>query len=1118
MPSNKKYLIYLSICFLFLIFLSNSTININQNDKNRNYSPPSDEIDDNDILNKYEPEISDGTSSYTYNEYDLILEDFNLNGDINDWTVSGDASVSTGPTENRLTFVAGPAIGTESAQAIYNQEINRFWNGNLEFYYEVAYGFGISPYVRIALDIYDGSWNNDVLAYSGGSAGPTFVSFSLDSYDTTYHNFTIRWDFTGRNNDDYAYIEDMKIVTNEFEWDEQAGDPIEETTDQTIRAFFVPTFANFDRTNVTIKYKLNDPALSNPTIDTMNDNGVTNRFTYDFSQSLYDSSDRIYYQIWINNDLNSIHHSTPIYSFDCYDRTNPTITYQGHNATTYHNDVLIRCHIVDDQYGDGLDLVRLYIKNGSAADTGDTLIAHNFTGDIKDGGNFGFLIDSSHLSARAGEDLHFRIYARDGNNNEEVSVDLSLSLLDDVVPDVAFNDDNAYPAPNQIECTRSLKVNYSITEPLAGSGLKSLELLVWIHENAPTSNDDYNFTVNANEGITINGGIFNFIIDSGNYRYGKKVFCFINATDLSGNNYTQFSNYIEYDIVDLTAPSIVHDQNNENPHSYHLNSITLNFTLSEPSAGAGILNSTKLYYKLNDPSLTNPTIIEVNVLRYGQTVGYIIPNLDWQYGDIVYYKINVTDIENHQNVSEIKSFTITDKIKPHYSEKEKNTNGWVYNNYKLLNFTIWDPDYDGAIHNSSGIKNITLFWRAGQAPDMETKVFDGMLTYTGVISKTTNLYSFNLSLTSLMYKNGPDIYYVINVSDVAGSFNISTTQSFRLYSNPYIPNTISQPASVISSSKFSISFDLNFFCNVYYYIDAPNNFQENNLYIHKFSKDFDLAEGDHIIVFEFNGTGYKYSVNVEIDLTPPDKIENIGFQIFGYEVVEVSWEIPQGADEGTFYRIYRSTDSTFDLNKDNLIAETEPGEDSFEDTDIKEGDTYYYIIVAIDRVGNISEKSEVVKVEVLSNPTVMIIVIVAICSSLGIAGYMIHKKIIASKRERLFSKVDLKELDIADEELSAKSAPEWKEIKTTVEPKIIQEEGFEFTSDQPLEPLFGGGYWDRSIGLLFSKSIEFELTNELGNALKGYKILSRLAKIQENSLLEQHLKSKIQAIYYRLNS
>jgi fibronectin type 3 domain-containing protein len=60
------------------------------------------------------------------------------------------------------------------------------------------------------------------------------------------------------------------------------------------------------------------------------------------------------------------------------------------------------------------------------------------------------------------------------------------------------------------------------------------------------------------------------------------------------------------------------------------------------------------------------------------------------------------------------------------------------------------------------------------------------------------------------------------------------------------------------------------------------------------------------------------------------------------------------------YRIYRSTEQSLPKPEWELLTKTTLTANTFQDTQITSGTTYYYYITAIDKTGNVSEPSEVV--------------------------------------------------------------------------------------------------------------------------------------------------------------
>jgi hypothetical protein len=60
------------------------------------------------------------------------------------------------------------------------------------------------------------------------------------------------------------------------------------------------------------------------------------------------------------------------------------------------------------------------------------------------------------------------------------------------------------------------------------------------------------------------------------------------------------------------------------------------------------------------------------------------------------------------------------------------------------------------------------------------------------------------------------------------------------------------------------------------------------------------------------------------------------------------------------YRIYRSTDANVEKQKWELLAPELVTSNTFQDTRVESGKTYYYFLTATDKAGNVSEPSEVV--------------------------------------------------------------------------------------------------------------------------------------------------------------
>ncbi|MBA2735470.1 MAG: fibronectin type III domain-containing protein, partial [Pyrinomonadaceae bacterium] len=60
------------------------------------------------------------------------------------------------------------------------------------------------------------------------------------------------------------------------------------------------------------------------------------------------------------------------------------------------------------------------------------------------------------------------------------------------------------------------------------------------------------------------------------------------------------------------------------------------------------------------------------------------------------------------------------------------------------------------------------------------------------------------------------------------------------------------------------------------------------------------------------------------------------------------------------YRIYRSTDRNLKKSEWSLLTEDLLTTNTFQDSNVESGKTYFYYLIAVDKAGNVSEPSEVV--------------------------------------------------------------------------------------------------------------------------------------------------------------
>ncbi|MHA1274081.1 MAG: hypothetical protein ACTSQS_11685, partial [Promethearchaeota archaeon] len=1260
-------------------------------------------------------------------------------------------------------------------------------------------------------------------------------------------------------------------------WSENNGDPIEPTSNQQIQAIIVPNFEGFQDNNVTLKYSINDPTLSNP--NTIIGIKFGNSYLFSISGSNYDSSDTIYYQIWITNTSHTIYKHTTTVNFVCYDRLAPTISNIQDNATTYYRDVEITCHVKDNDNGSGLKNVTMYIDIGDTAEASDILILSNNSGAIPPmEGDFKFVIDEKYISARSGKELHYRIYAEDNEGNIADSGDLILSSIDDdIKPFINFF--KHYAPPEGIENNESLIVSFIATEVNNGSGLQDLSLYVKVANTSspPTSGNDYNYgPINPDGGINdLSGGTFNFTIPENYYNYGDYIYFFLNATDYSGNKNSTFTLPFPTSCLvrvnDTFAPKVINYSSNGLDAAYNVSKI-LTFEITEPKGASGINNDSLIlyywigkfgvrheinatiskfggkinftidhnlysygdtvYYQLNvsdlagnkystgngtfyvgDPyaptaqflRLLNSSIIlyqdnfnisfriwedvngsgltnvelfvkneseswanEVKIYRQNTTLpavggdirfeinssctsarelldwrlkvtdnagqfryiygsvfiddkippsiyydktnntqnefeyyqnaaiyyifsepigasgfsndkaklrlcyklggnsnspndydGFITPSnssindyygrykfvipesildyndgkiefwlngsdlkgninntwndrrtiyiidsirptislylaengqaisyhldkiisfdalelsdssglknatlywkinsavkmydfdgkisitftagqdsaihfgitllrtkLQYKYEDTVYYMIDVYDMAGNNGTSASHSFSIIDTVNPAYIEDPDNLGDWTWRVNRIINFTVYDVDYD----NSSGIQSVVLYYKAGSNPSISD--YDGKVFPDQDIVRELRIYSFNITLNASLYQISEYIYYFIKITDRAGNERDSSISHFRLRNEVYIQSSIIGPKENEWLGNGTVKFYIELYLstNMYILINDTVYTQENS--VNKFENYivFD-KEGTYIVKFLFLNNVSVLTFKFSIDLYPPSKITSFEGRIYGLDVIVLSWDAPNGADDKTTYKIYRSEKENFEIGESTLLAEIKPGESLiYEDSDIKQGKTYYYRIVAIDRVGHQSEASDVIKVKVPVDPLTTYLPLIIVIGAVCVIGVVVYKVSVSKKREKLFSKIDFKELDekygLELEEIEEPKGPRWTEIKTKAEikPTIVQEGAFEFAEESATEILSEKeileNYWETKVGTLIIRAIEYELTNDYGNALRIYTILTRISKKTGNKWLTNMLEGKKAEIFDIIN-
>jgi len=863
-------------------------------------------------------------------------------------------------------------------------------------------------------------------------------------------------------------------------------------------------------------------------IDTLPHTGGVINFI--INENNYTWNDTVYYQLNVSdNALNN--YSSIIGSFYIGDPYAPIVNWLSYNNSIpeYSDDFNITFSVSEDLKASQLASVELFVYNNTGGATPIKIYDFNTTL-TGIGGEIMYKINSSITYSRY--ELNWSLIAIDNANNMN-NYTGQITIHDNIIPGVIYQSHNG--TGNTFEYDEYSEVSYAINEPIQGSGFNTdgTGLTLYYHNGTSSHSGDYDGFVNVFESIISDyGGVYTFIIPESFLIYEWTIEYWVNISDKQGNvNSTWSALNINFTVNDTTDPIINLDSDyNDDDISYDSDK-SIRFTPIEYDNSSRLKNAT-LFWRINgDPKIAfNGSYICTNVSAgdIGNVFYYwkiLQTDVIFKYGDNISFFVEVYDQAGNGANSSVDSFTIIDLVAPSYNEDVVgNTIDYTWRANKTLIFTVFDPAYD----NSSGISNITLYYRYQFAPT--TEQFDGVLL-NDTASLALDTYYFIVELSEFNFTTiGPNLYYFIRIYDVYGNFRDSTVRSFFMHDQAYRMDNFEGPAL----------FEWLPSGNVYFYVEAHmttninvfiNNSFYNNYYSDRFGGDIDLVAFGHDqggyfeVEFKFVGNASVKAFNFSVDLFAPDKIEDIDFNVFG-TVVELLWDQPGGTDAQTKYRIYRSTDKNniitadhllIELSADNLLVELPLGTDSFSDNTVEEGNTYYYIIVAVDRVGHISPASGIITVNIPANPITMIILFVVIGAIAAVSLYAVSKSRTSKKRKMLFSQVDLEKLDVGEETLISekiitKKAPEWKKIETKAVPKTIVD-GFEFAEVPTATVSNIKMYQYNTIGKLISRAAKFELKGEYGELMAIYSIILRMAKRTMNTLLIMSIEAKIEEVY-----
>jgi hypothetical protein len=147
-----------------------------------------------------------------FNETTIFTEDFE-SGNLNKWTASG-WTASTN-AKHGGTYSAETITSSSTLTLTNSIDLSGYKDVQLDFWWTVQY---LSPSAQtVALDIYDGSWNNNVMTLDASDvASGTWVNqkVDIDASFTLSSSFKIRFSSSGLVLFDYAYVDDITILNN----------------------------------------------------------------------------------------------------------------------------------------------------------------------------------------------------------------------------------------------------------------------------------------------------------------------------------------------------------------------------------------------------------------------------------------------------------------------------------------------------------------------------------------------------------------------------------------------------------------------------------------------------------------------------------------------------------------------------------------------------------------------------------------------------------------------------------------------------------------------------------------------------------------------------------------
>lgn len=905
------------------------------------------------------------------------------------------------------------------------------------------------------------------------------------------------------------------------------GDPIGYNTDKTLTFTITEPLgaSGIDNNTLKLYYKVNLGAWKNIGKSISKYGGLIN---FIIDEANYSYGDTVSYQLNVS-DLVGNKRSSQVGSFHVEDLYAPLINYYIYNknnnsASQYYENFNITFSLTEDADGSKLSKTELFVKNNTSPWTKifktNTTSISGLTGIV----NIEFEINSSLTYARYL--FEWKIEVRDNANNLG-TFSGSKTISDNRPPSIIYSNNNATITLNTFEYDDYPRIYFIFYEPKQGSGFytNGNGIRLYYHNGISSGPNDYDGTpISIYEG-SMNGfgGNYSFRIPESALSYGNTIFFWVNGSDMQGNLNGTWINRKSFVVVDITVPNILlNGALNNQTNSYDQNKI-IRFSPIERTDASGIKNAT-LYWKNG----TAPTIVSFDgFIVFPSAMPHdggtnILWTLSWfalsfKYGDKIYFIVRVFDQAGYFNISKVNMFNITDNVLPSYQADTANIAEWTWRVNKVLNFTVFDPDYT----NSSGVKSITLYYKAGDSSLTISNYHNKTLVSLIEVIPGRKCYKITVYLNKTLFDISPNMYYIIQVIDVKGNSFVSTASSFYMYDEVFKHGTVQGPAQ----DQWFADGDIHFYFELYFatnlIVKINNIVYQYNSSIAGYDKTITFEEGDYIVGFYFLNNASVMIFTFFVDLTPPGQITDITINVYGYNLAEILWEKPNDVDEFTTYQIYRSTSADFKIGADTLIAEIGVGDKlAYEDKKVESGKTYYYRIVAIDRVGHISTPSDAVEAVIPMDYTIMIVMIVVIAAVAVVSALLVHRRVVAKKREKLFSQVDMSKLEGSvdfEGTPATKKGPQWTEIKTKAEPKPqpIVEEEIQFVETLPAGS--SQTYWQDRLGKLLSQATDYELSNDYAKALNIYAFLVRISQRTKNQALTAILEAKRNELFKAIN-